>query len=65
MQCILFLESLHDSSQMIGAGSGSGVEHVQVFMGTGLSQNGADYSMRLALQTNHMNPTRHSHLGLI
>ena len=38
----LLLESLHDSRPMLGAGSSSGVELFQVFMGTGLWQDGAD-----------------------
>ena len=38
----LLIESLHDSRPMLGAGSSSGVELFQVFMGTGLWQDGAD-----------------------
>ena len=35
-------ESLHDFRPMLGAGSSSGVELFQVFMGTRLWQDGAD-----------------------
>ena len=39
---IVLLESLHDSRPMLGAGSDSGVERFQVFVGTWLWQDGAD-----------------------
>ena len=39
---LLLIESLHDSRPMLGAGSSSGVELCQVFVGTGLWQDGAD-----------------------
>ena len=39
---LLLFESLHDSRPMLGAGSSSGVELFQVFMGTRLWQDGAD-----------------------
>ena len=38
----LLFESLHDSRPMLGAGSSSGVELFQVFMGTRLWQDRAD-----------------------
>ena len=37
---VLLFESLHDSRPMLGAGSSSGVELFQVFMGTRLWQDG-------------------------
>ena len=39
---LLLFESLHDSRPMLGAGSSSGVELFQVFMGTRLWHDGAD-----------------------
>ena len=45
MQVRLLLESLYDSRPMLGAGSSSGVDIFQVFMGTGLWQDGADQQM--------------------
>ena len=39
---LLLFESLHDFCPMLGAGSSSGVELFQVFMGTRLWQDGAD-----------------------
>ena len=39
---LLLFESLQDSRPMLGAGSSSGVELFQVFMGTRLWQDGAD-----------------------
>ena len=42
MDLLLLLESLHDSRPMLDAGSGLRVELFQVYMGTGLWQDGAD-----------------------
>ena len=39
---LLLFESPHDSRQMLGTGSSSGVELFQVFVDTGLWQDGAD-----------------------
>ena len=41
-RALILLESLHDSRPMLSAGSSSVVELFQVFMGTGLWQDGAD-----------------------
>ena len=42
LSTLLLFESLHDSRPMLGAGSSSGVELIQVFMGKRLWQDGAD-----------------------
>ena len=50
---ILLLELLHHSRPMLGAGSSSGVELFQVFMGTHLWQDGADQQVFHGLFTPH------------